>query len=129
MIYDEDGNPLTSTLAEYGMLRAPPRLPRSKWGTHETPSPMNPLGAKGIGESATVGSTPAVQNTVVDALFTHRACATSTCPAARNGCGERSKTPAPGTLPDHWREPPAAFADLPVRPPAAQPVPGEDIDI
>jgi carbon-monoxide dehydrogenase large subunit len=34
----------------------------------ETPTPMNPLGAKGIGESATVGSTPAVQNAVVDAL-------------------------------------------------------------
>ena len=34
----------------------------------ETPTPVNPLGAKGIGESATIGSTPAVQNAVVDAL-------------------------------------------------------------
>ena len=34
----------------------------------ETPTPMNELGAKGIGESGTVGSTPAVQNAVVDAL-------------------------------------------------------------
>jgi aerobic carbon-monoxide dehydrogenase large subunit len=34
----------------------------------ETPSPMNPLGAKGIGESGTIGSTPAVQNAVIDAL-------------------------------------------------------------
>jgi carbon-monoxide dehydrogenase large subunit len=34
----------------------------------ETPTPLNPLGAKGIGESATIGSTPAVQNAVVDAL-------------------------------------------------------------
>jgi carbon-monoxide dehydrogenase large subunit len=34
----------------------------------ETPTPLNPLGAKGVGESGTVGSTPAVQNAVVDAL-------------------------------------------------------------
>jgi carbon-monoxide dehydrogenase large subunit len=34
----------------------------------ETPTPRNPLGAKGIGESGTIGSTPAVQNAVVDAL-------------------------------------------------------------
>ena len=34
----------------------------------ETPTPVNPLGVKGIGESATIGSTPAVQNAVVDAL-------------------------------------------------------------
>jgi carbon-monoxide dehydrogenase large subunit len=34
----------------------------------ETPSPINPLGAKGIGESGTIGSTPAVQNAVVDAV-------------------------------------------------------------
>jgi carbon-monoxide dehydrogenase large subunit len=34
----------------------------------ETPTPVNPLGAKGIGESGTVGATPAVQNAVVDAL-------------------------------------------------------------
>ena len=34
----------------------------------ETPTPLNPLGAKGIGESGTIGATPAVQNAVVDAL-------------------------------------------------------------
>jgi carbon-monoxide dehydrogenase large subunit len=34
----------------------------------ETPTPMNPIGAKGIGESGTIGSTPAVQSAVVDAL-------------------------------------------------------------
>jgi carbon-monoxide dehydrogenase large subunit len=36
--------------------------------TTETPSPNNPLGAKGIGESGTIGSTPAIQNAVIDAL-------------------------------------------------------------
>ena len=66
-LYDEDGNPLTSTLAEYAMPSAA-ELPSFTTAHTETPSPMNDLGAKGIGESATVGSTPAVQNAVVDAL-------------------------------------------------------------
>jgi aerobic carbon-monoxide dehydrogenase large subunit len=43
-------------------------LPAFERGVMETPTPLNPLGAKGIGESATVGSTPAVVNAVVDAL-------------------------------------------------------------
>ncbi len=43
-------------------------LPQFETGRTETPTPVNPLGAKGIGESATIGSTPAVQNAVVDAL-------------------------------------------------------------
>ena len=47
---------------------APPSCPRSRRANTETPTPLNPLGAKGIGESATVGSMPAVQNAVVDAL-------------------------------------------------------------
>ena len=41
---------------------------RSSWCAMETPTPVNPLGAKGIGESGTIGSTPAVQSAVVDAL-------------------------------------------------------------
>ena len=43
-------------------------LPSFEASNTETPTPLNPLGAKGIGESATIGSTPAVQNAVVDAL-------------------------------------------------------------
>jgi carbon-monoxide dehydrogenase large subunit len=46
--------------------------------TH-TPTPLNPLGVKGIGEAATIGSTPAVGNAVHDALAPS-ASATSTCP-------------------------------------------------
>jgi aerobic carbon-monoxide dehydrogenase large subunit len=67
MDYDEVGNPSTSTLAEY---RAPSatELPPFEVANTETPTPVNPLGVKGIGESATIGSTPAVQNAVVDAL-------------------------------------------------------------
>ncbi|MGH9027958.1 MAG: xanthine dehydrogenase family protein molybdopterin-binding subunit [Acidimicrobiia bacterium] len=66
-IYDEDGNPLTGTLMDYAMPSAA-ELPSFELLHTETPTPLNPLGAKGIGESGTIGSTPAVQNAVVDAL-------------------------------------------------------------
>ncbi|MGH2680946.1 MAG: xanthine dehydrogenase family protein molybdopterin-binding subunit [Actinomycetota bacterium] len=65
--YDESGNPVTSTLATYQMPSAAD-LPSFETSNTETPTHLNPLGAKGIGESATIGSTPAVQNAVVDAL-------------------------------------------------------------
>jgi carbon-monoxide dehydrogenase large subunit len=65
--YDESGNPVTSTLATYQMPSAAD-LPAFEASNTETPTDLNPLGAKGIGESATIGSTPAVQNAVVDAL-------------------------------------------------------------
>ena len=54
---------------------------------------MNPLGAKGIGESGTIGSTPAVQSAVVDASPTS-ASATSTCPPPRAGVGGHRRRPA-----------------------------------
>ena len=65
--FDDDGNPLTSNLADYGMPSAA-ELPSFEVHSTETPTPLNPLGAKGIGEAATIGSTPAVQNAVIDAL-------------------------------------------------------------
>jgi carbon-monoxide dehydrogenase large subunit len=65
--YDEDGNLVTSTLMDYLMPSAA-ELPSFEVSNTETPSPRNPLGAKGIGESGTIGSTPAVHNAVVDAV-------------------------------------------------------------
>ncbi len=65
--YDEYGNPVTGNLADYGMISAS-ELPMFELVTMETPTPRNELGAKGIGESGTIGATPAVQNAVVDAL-------------------------------------------------------------
>ncbi len=65
--YDEDGNPLTANLADYAFVSAA-ELPSFESIRIETPTPVNALGAKGIGESGTIGSTPAVQNAVVDAL-------------------------------------------------------------
>lgn len=66
-IYDADGNPLTATFMDYGLISAA-ELPSFERIPQETPTPRNPLGAKGIGESGTIGATPAVQNAVVDAL-------------------------------------------------------------
>ena len=65
--YDEEGNPITSNLADYAMISAA-ELPSFELIPMETPTPVNPLGAKGVGESGTIGSTPAVQSAVVDAL-------------------------------------------------------------
>ena len=65
--YDEDGNPLTGNLADYAVISAA-ELPMFERVVLETPTHINPLGAKGIGESGTVGATPAIQNAVVDAL-------------------------------------------------------------
>jgi carbon-monoxide dehydrogenase large subunit len=67
MLYDDDGNPVTATFADYTIISAA-ELPSFELVAMETPTPVNPLGAKGIGESGTIGSTPAVQSAVVDAL-------------------------------------------------------------
>jgi aerobic carbon-monoxide dehydrogenase large subunit len=67
MVFDAEGNPLTATLADYEMPSAA-ELPSFETSHTETPTPLNPLGAKGIGESGTIGSMPAVHNAVVDAL-------------------------------------------------------------
>jgi carbon-monoxide dehydrogenase large subunit len=66
--YDADGNPLTTNLRDYCIPSAAERVTSFEASNTETPTPYNPLGAKGIGESGTIGSTPAIQNAVVDAL-------------------------------------------------------------
>jgi len=65
--YDADGNPITANLADYAFISAA-ELPSFEVVHMETPTFLNPLGAKGVGESGTIGSTPAVQSAVVDAL-------------------------------------------------------------
>jgi len=64
---DEWGTPVTTNLSTYA-IPAATELPRFETAHTQTPTTVNPLGVKGIGESATVGSTPAVANAVVDAL-------------------------------------------------------------
>jgi aerobic carbon-monoxide dehydrogenase large subunit len=67
VLYDDDGNPTTTTFADYPIVSAT-ELPSFELVTTETPTSYNPLGAKGIGEAGTIGSTPAVQNAVIDAV-------------------------------------------------------------
>jgi carbon-monoxide dehydrogenase large subunit len=68
IVYDENGTCLTGTLADY---LVPTAVESPKWETGHTitPSPHHPIGAKGVGESPTVGAPPAIANAVVDALW------------------------------------------------------------
>jgi carbon-monoxide dehydrogenase large subunit len=65
--FDEDGNNVTGSLASYAIPSAGD-LPNFETERTQTPTPRNPLGAKGIGEAGAIGSTPAVWNAVIDAL-------------------------------------------------------------
>src|SRR3954469_20682494 len=65
--YDELGNPQTDNFVTYSPISAA-ELPAFELVSMETPTPVNPLGAKGIGESTTIGSTSAAHNAVIDAL-------------------------------------------------------------
>jgi aerobic carbon-monoxide dehydrogenase large subunit len=108
--FDEDGNPTTATLADYTVPTAAD-LPSYDVASTETPTPLNALGAKGIGEAATIGATPAVQNAVVDALahlgvrHVDMPCTPERVWRAIQAAGDA----------DPWREPPSIFATLPIR--------------
>jgi aerobic carbon-monoxide dehydrogenase large subunit len=65
--YDTAGNPLTTTFADY-LVPSAAELPGIEVHTIDVTSPVNPLGAKGIGQGGAIGSTAAVQNAVMDAL-------------------------------------------------------------
>jgi carbon-monoxide dehydrogenase large subunit len=67
VVYGEDGQLLTGSFMDYAIPRASD-LPRFELDVTVTPTPVNPLGAKGVGEAGTLGSTPAVVNAAVDAL-------------------------------------------------------------
>jgi len=67
VVYDEEGQLLTGSLMDYALPKAED-LPRLELARTETPTPVNPLGVKGVGEAGTIGSTPAIVNAVVDAL-------------------------------------------------------------
>jgi len=66
-VYDENGQLLTATMMDYAVPKAD-FFPRFELGHTETPSPTNPLGIKGVGETGTIASPAAVANAVVDAL-------------------------------------------------------------
>ncbi len=66
-IYDEDGQLLTGEFMDYAIPRASD-IPEYILGSTVTPSPVNPLGVKGVGEAGTIGATPAIANAVLDAM-------------------------------------------------------------
>jgi carbon-monoxide dehydrogenase large subunit len=66
-VYDANGQLLTGELTDYAVPRAH-MMPWIESSHTETPSPVNPLGVKGVGEAGTIGCSPAVVNSVVDAL-------------------------------------------------------------
>ncbi len=107
MVYDDQGTPLTATFVDYALPTAADAITLEASNT-ETPTPVNPLGAKGIGESATIGATPAVQNAVVDALR-HLGVRHVDLPCTP----ERVWRAVNGQSPDLWREPPAVFDEAP----------------
>lgn len=67
VLYDQEGQLLTGTLMDYALPNAE-QVPAFVTAIIETPSPINPLGAKGVGEAGCIGAPPAIVNAVLDAL-------------------------------------------------------------
>jgi carbon-monoxide dehydrogenase large subunit len=109
-VYDADGNPLTSTLTDYAMPSAA-ELPSFEASNTQTPSPRNALGAKGIGESGTIGSTPAVQSAVVDAL-SHLGVRHIDIPCTAERVWTAVRDAEAGRPASPWRDPPGVFDNL-----------------
>lgn len=110
IVFDADGNPLTSNLADYAMPSAA-EFPSFETANTETPTFRNPLGAKGIGESGTIGSTPSVHNAVVDAV-SHLGVRHIPMPCTPERVW-RAVQDAAGR-PELWTDPPAVFDRLPL---------------
>src|SRR5438132_3193475 len=70
VVYDEQGQLVTGELMDYALPKAS-QIPWFETDRTETPSPVNPLGVKGVGEAGTIGATPAIVNAVVDALASY----------------------------------------------------------
>ena len=107
MRYDEDGNPITSNFADYAVPSAA-ELPSFEVHSTQTPTPLNPLGAKGIGEASTIGSTPAVQNAVIDAVA-HLGILHLDMPCTPQRVWAAVRDAEAGRPPSPWREPPSVF--------------------
>ncbi len=67
VVYDDQGQLVTGSLMDYAIPRAT-HIPWLELDRTETPSPVNPLGVKGVGEAGTIGATPAIVGAIVDAL-------------------------------------------------------------
>jgi carbon-monoxide dehydrogenase large subunit len=109
--YDADGNPRTSTLTDYLMPSAA-EFPSFEVASTETRTPLNPLGVKGIGEAGTIGSTPAVQNAVIDAL-SHLGIRHLDMPISPERVWAAIQQATAGAPANPWTEPPAAMYAAP----------------
>lgn len=116
ILYDADGNPITTTLAEYAIPSAAEMITFEVDHT-VTPTPRNPLGAKGIGEASTVGSTPAIQNAVIDALA-HLGIRHIDMPCTPERVWAAIQDASKSVLSESWREPPEVFDRLTAAAPA-----------
>ena len=125
LAYDSDANPVTGNFATYGIPSAA-EVPFYEASNTETPTPYNPLGAKGIGESGTIGATPSVQNAVVDAL-SYLGVRHVDMPCTSERVWRAIVEAKSGRVSDPWREPPPVFADLPDRSEQRRPAGGEDV--
>ena len=67
VVYNDEGQPITASMSDYAVPK-PQQLPAFVTDRIETRTPMNPLGAKGVGEAGTTGAPPAIVNAVLDAL-------------------------------------------------------------
>ncbi|MDA8047125.1 MAG: xanthine dehydrogenase family protein molybdopterin-binding subunit [Actinomycetota bacterium] len=112
VVFDEGGNPLTANLADYAMPSAA-ELPSLEASNTETPTYRNPLGAKGIGESGTIGSTPSVHNAVVDAV-SHLGVRHIPMPCTPERVWRAIREAAERGPVTPWSEPPALFDALPL---------------
>jgi carbon-monoxide dehydrogenase large subunit len=116
--FDDVGNPLTVTFADYSIPSAA-EFPSFETANTETPTFRNPLGAKGIGESGTIGSTPSVHNAVIDAV-SHLGVRHIPMPCTPERVWRAIRAAAaggPGATAGSqplWRQPPAFFDRLPV---------------
>ncbi|MEM7341923.1 MAG: xanthine dehydrogenase family protein molybdopterin-binding subunit [Actinomycetota bacterium] len=108
--YDDDGNPITANLMDYAFPSAAEMCSFDVAHT-VTPTTLNPLGVKGIGEASTIGSTPAVQNAVIDAV-SHLGVRHIDMPCTSRRVWEAIDAAQRGEPADPWREPPAIFDQL-----------------
>ncbi|HEY6933931.1 MAG TPA: xanthine dehydrogenase family protein molybdopterin-binding subunit [Marmoricola sp.] len=109
-VYDQDGQPVTSSFVDYAIPTAADTIMLETSNT-ETPTPLNPLGAKGIGESATIGSTPAVQNAVIDAVR-HLGVKHVDLPCTPERVWSAIRDAEGGNAPEPWRDPPSILDRL-----------------
>lgn len=110
VVYDDDGNPITVALADYGVPSAADLCDFEALNT-ETAAPGNPIGAKGIGESGTIGATPAVHSAVIDAVA-HLGIRHIDMPCTPEKVWRAVRDAENGVTADHWSDVPAFFAEL-----------------